>query len=158
MNVKVITIGNIKENFIKDGINEFKKRIKPYASLEEIELKETLITDESSSNIEKALDDEADKILSKINNRDYVIVLDINGKQYDSVDFSKKLEELKNDGYNDFAYVIGSSYGLSKKIKNRADLKLSFSKFTFPHQLMRLILFEQIYRWIKISKNEPYHK
>ena len=158
MNVKVITIGNIKENFINDGINEFKKRIKPYASLEEIELKETLITDESSSNIEKALDDEADKILSKINNRDYVIVLDINGKQYDSVDFSKKLEELKIDGYNDFAYVIGSSYGLSKKIKNRADLKLSFSKFTFPHQLMRLILFEQIYRWIKISKNEPYHK
>lgn len=158
MNVKVITIGNIKENFIKDGINEFKKRIKPYVSLEEIELKETLITDESSSNIEKALDDEADKILSKINNRDYVIVLDINGKQYDSVDFSKKLEELKIDGYNDFAYVIGSSYGLSKKIKNRADLKLSFSKFTFPHQLMRLILFEQIYRWIKISKNEPYHK
>lgn len=158
MNVKIIIIGNIKENFIKDGINEFKKRIKPYASLEEIELKETLITDESSSNIEKALDDEADKILSKINNRDYVIVLDINGKQYDSVDFSKKLEELKIDGYNDFAYVIGSSYGLSKKIKNRADLKLSFSKFTFPHQLMRLILFEQIYRWIKISKNEPYHK
>lgn len=158
MNVKVITIGNIKENFIKDGINEFKKRIKPYANLEEIELKETLITDENTSNIEKALDDEADKILSKINNRDYVIVLDINGKQYDSVDFSKKLEELKNDGYNDFAYVIGSSYGLSKKIKNRADLKLSFSKFTFPHQLMRLILFEQIYRWIKISKNEPYHK
>ena len=158
MNVKVITIGNIKENFIKDGINEFKKRIKPYANLEEIELKETLITDENTSNIEKALDDEADKILSKISNRDYVIVLDINGKQYDSVDFSKKLEELKIDGYNDFAYVIGSSYGLSKKIKNRADLKLSFSKFTFPHQLMRLILFEQIYRWIKISKNEPYHK
>lgn len=158
MNVKIITIGNIKENFIKDGINEFKKRIKPYASLEEIELKETLITDENTSNIEKALDDEADKILSKISNRDYVIVLDINGKQYDSVDFSKKLEELKIDGYNDFAYVIGSSYGLSEKIKNRADLKLSFSKFTFPHQLMRLILFEQIYRWIKISKNEPYHK
>lgn len=158
MNVKVITIGNIKENFIKDGINEFKKRIKPYANLEEIELKETLITDENISNIEKALDDEADKILSKISNRDYVIVLDINGKQYDSVDFSKKLEELKIDGYNDFAYVIGSSYGLSKKIKSRADLKLSFSKFTFPHQLMRLILFEQIYRWIKISKNEPYHK
>lgn len=158
MNVKVITIGSIKETYIRDGINEFKKRIKPYANLEEIELKETLITDESSSNIEKALDDEADKILSKINNRDYVIVLDINGKQYDSVDFSKKLEELKIDGYNDFAYVIGSSYGLSKKIKNRADLKLSFSKFTFPHQLMRLILFEQIYRWIKISKNEPYHK
>lgn len=158
MNVKIIIIGNIKENFIKDGINEFKKRIKPYANLEEIELKETLITDENTSNIEKALDDEADKILSKISNRDYVIVLDINGKQYDSVDFSKKLEELKIDGYNDFAYVIGSSYGLSKKIKSRADLKLSFSKFTFPHQLMRLILFEQIYRWIKISKNEPYHK
>lgn len=158
MNVKVITIGNIKEKFIKDGINEFKKRIKPYAILEEIELKETLITDENTSNIEKALDDEDDKILSKISNRDYVIVLDINGKQYDSVDFSKKLEELKIDGCNDFAYVIGSSYGLSKKIKSRADLKLSFSKFTFPHQLMRLILFEQIYRWIKISKNEPYHK
>lgn len=158
MNVKVITIGNIKEKFIKDGINEFKKRIKPYAILEEIELKETLITDENTSNIEKALEDEADKILSKISNRDYVIVLDINGKQYDSVDFSEKLEELKIDGYNDFAYVIGSSYGLGKKIKNRADLKLSFSKFTFPHQLMRLILFEQIYRWIKISKNEPYHK
>lgn len=158
MNVKVITIGNIKENFIKDGINEFKKRIKPYANLEEIELKETLITDENTSNIEKSLDDEADKILSKISNRDYVIVLDINGNQYDSVDFSKKLEELKIDGYNDFVYVIGSSYGLSKKIKSRADLKLSFSKFTFPHQLMRLILFEQIYRWIKISKNEPYHK
>lgn len=158
MNVKIITIGSIKENYIKDGIAEFKKRIKPYANLEEIELKETLITDESSSNIEKALDDEADKILSKINNRDYVIALDVKGRQYDSEEFSKKLEELKIDGYNDFVYIIGSSYGLSEKIKNRADLKLSFSKFTFPHQLMKLILFEQIYRWIKISKNEPYHK
>ena len=158
MNVKIITIGSIKENYIRDGIAEFKKRIKPYANLEEIELKETLITDESSSNIEKALDDEADKILSKINNRDYVIALDVKGRQYDSEEFSKKLEELKIDGYNDFVYIIGSSYGLSEKIKNRADLKLSFSKFTFPHQLMKLILFEQIYRWIKISKNEPYHK
>lgn len=158
MNVKIITIGSIKESYIRDGIAEFKKRIKPYANLEEIELKETLITDESSSNIEKALDDEADKILSKINNRDYVIALDVKGRQYDSEEFSKKLEELKIDGYNDFVYIIGSSYGLSKKIKNRADLKLSFSKFTFPHQLMKLILFEQIYRWIKISKNEPYHK
>ena len=158
MNVKIITIGSIKENYIKDGIAEFKKRIKPYANLEEIELKETLITDESSSNIEKALDDEAVKILSKINNRDYVIALDVKGRQYDSEEFSKKLEELKIDGYNDFVYIIGSSYGLSEKIKNRADLKLSFSKFTFPHQLMKLILFEQIYRWIKISKNEPYHK
>lgn len=158
MNVKIITIGSIKENYIRDGIAEFKKRIKPYANLEEIELKETLITDESSSNIEKALDDEADKILSKINNRDYVIALDVKGRQYDSEEFSKKLEKLKIDGYNDFVYIIGSSYGLSKKIKNRADLKLSFSKFTFPHQLMKLILFEQIYRWIKISKNEPYHK
>lgn len=158
MNVKVITIGSIKETYIRDGIAEFKKRIKPYANLEEIELKETLITDESSSNIEKALDDESDKILSKINNRDYVIALDVKGRQYDSEEFSKKLEELKIDGYNDFVYIIGSSYGLSEKIKNRADLKLSFSKFTFPHQLMKLILFEQIYRWIKISKNEPYHK
>lgn len=158
MNVKIITIGSIKENYIRDGIAEFKKRIKPYANLEEIELKETLITDESNSNIEKALDDEADKILSKINNRDYVIALDVKGRQYGSEEFSKKLEELKIDGYNDFVYIIGSSYGLSEKIKNRADLKLSFSKFTFPHQLMKLILFEQIYRWIKISKNEPYHK
>ena len=158
MNVKIITIGSIKESYIRDGIAEFKKRIKPYANLEEIELKETLITDESSSNIEKALDDEADKILTKINNRDYVIALDVKGRQYDSEEFSKKLEELKIDGYNDFVYIIGSSYGLSEKIKNRADLKLSFSKFTFPHQLMKLILFEQIYRWIKISKNEPYHK
>lgn len=158
MNVKLITIGSIKESYIRDGIAEFKKRIKPYANLEEVELKETLITDESSSNIEKALDEEADKILSKISTRDYVIALDVKGKQYDSEEFSKKLEELKINGYNDFVYVIGSSYGLSKKIKNRADLKLSFSKFTFPHQLMKLILFEQIYRWIKISKNEPYHK
>lgn len=158
MNVKVITIGNIKESYIRDGIAEFKKRIKPYANLEEIELKETLITDESCSNIEKALDDEADKILSKISNRDYVIALDVKGRQYDSEEFSKKLEELKIDGYNDFVYIIGSSYGLSEKIKNRANLKLSFSKLTFPHQLMKLILFEQIYRWIKISKNEPYHK
>lgn len=158
MNVKVITIGSVKESFIRDGIAEFKKRIKPYANLEEIELKETLITDESSSNIEKALDEEADKILPKISNRDYVIALDVKGRQYDSEEFSKKLEELKIDGYNDFVYIIGSSYGLSEKIKNRANLKLSFSKFTFPHQLMKLILFEQIYRWIKISKNEPYHK
>lgn len=158
MNVKVITIGNIKESYIRDGIAEFKKRIKPYANLEEIELKETLITDESSSNIERALNDEADKIVSKISNRDYVIALDVKGRQYDSEEFSKKLEELKIDGYNDFVYIIGSSYGLSGKIKSRADLKLSFSKLTFPHQLMKLILFEQIYRWIKISKNEPYHK
>ncbi|MDO5018352.1 MAG: 23S rRNA (pseudouridine(1915)-N(3))-methyltransferase RlmH [Lagierella massiliensis] len=158
MNVKIITIGNIKEPFLRDGLKEFSKRIKAYVRLEEIELKESFIRDENKSNIEIALDEEADKILNKISTKDFVIVLDLKGKQYSSEEFSNLIDTLKIQGYNDFVFVIGSSYGLSNKIKNRADLKLSFSKFTFPHQLMKLILYEQLYRWIKISKNEPYHK
>ncbi|WP_300409312.1 23S rRNA (pseudouridine(1915)-N(3))-methyltransferase RlmH [Lagierella sp.] len=158
MNVKILTIGNIKESFLREGIKEFDKRLKPYASIQEIELKETLIKSDTPSNIQKALNDEGRRILDKLSPKDYVIVLDIKGKRYSSEEFSNILEDLKISGYNDFAFIIGSSYGLSSEIKNRANLKLSFSKMTFPHQLMKLILFEQLYRWIKIAKHEPYHK
>ncbi len=158
MNVKIITIGTIKESFLREGIKEFNKRIKPYANIREIELKESLIKDDTLGNINHALEDEGNRILDKLDSKDFVIVLDIKGKQYDSEEFSNILEDLKIQGYNDFAFVIGSSYGLAPKIKTRANLKLSFSKLTFPHQLMKLILFEQLYRWIKISRKEPYHK
>lgn len=156
MKIKIIALGKIKEKFLKEGIDEFLKRLRPYVNIEICELQPIEIKDENLT--EKTLDMEAEKIIANIKPSSYVITMEIEGKQFDSVEFSKKLEEITNTGVSEIVFIIGSSCGLSKKVRDMSDLKLSLSKMTFLHQFTRLILIEQIYRAFKISKNETYHK
>lgn len=156
MNIKIIALGKIKEKFLSDGINEFLKRLKPYATVEIKELSAIEIKDEHLK--EKILNEEGQKILALIKPQTYVITLEIKGESLSSEEFAKKLECLTNDGVQEIAFVIGSSFGLSKIVSERADFKLSLSKMTFLHQFTRLILTEQIYRAFKILKGETYHK
>ena len=156
MKIKIIALGKIKEKFLKDGIDEFIKRLNPYANIEIIELSPIEIKDENL--IHKALEQEAEKILANIKPNSYVITLEINGKQLSSEDFAQKINEITINGNNELVFVIGSSHGISPTVSQRADFKLSFSKMTFLHQFARLILIEQIYRAFKILKGETYHK
>ena len=156
MNIKIIALGKIKEQFLKDGIEEFLKRLRPYCPVEITEINPIEITDENLT--EKALEQEAEMILSKIKQDSYVITLEIQGKMLSSEEFSLKINEIINSGISELVFVIGSSCGLSKKVSERADFKLSMSKMTFLHQFARLLLVEQIYRAFKIMKGEKYHK
>ena len=140
----------LKKNFFVDAINEYSKRISKYTKLEIIE-----IPDESNESI--AMKKEGEKILSKIKDNDYVVTLEIEGNSLTSLEFAKKIDNNFNSNKN-LTFVIGGSYGLDESVKSRSDYKLSFSKFTFPHQLFRVILLEQIYRAYKINNNENYHK
>lgn len=159
MNIDIICIGDIKEKYFKDAIKEYEKRIRPYSNLNIYELNEAKLSNNpSDKDIIQAMDKEAEAIIQKINPRSYVIPLCIEGKQLDSEDFSKKIEDITIEGYSDITFIIGGSNGLAKAVKTKANHKLSFSKMTFPHQLMRVILLEQIYRAFRIMKNEPYHK
>lgn len=156
MNINIIALGKVREKYIKSGINEFLKRIMPYSSVKITEIPAEEIHDAALK--EKVLEKEAEKILGKIKNNTFVIVLDVAGKKLSSEKFADKLRQISLKGINQAIFVIGSSEGLSVKVKQRADLLMSFSDMTFPHQLMRLILLEQIYRAFKILNNEPYHK
>lgn len=156
MNIKIVALGKIKEKFLKEGVEEFLKRLTPYSSVEIIELSPIEIKDENL--IEKVLDEEGEKILSLIKPSTYVVTMEIGGKMFSSEEFAVKLEELINEGVSELVFVIGSSCGISKRVSARADLKMSMSKMTFLHQFARLILVEQIYRAFKIMKNEKYHK
>ena len=156
MNIKIIALGKIKEKFLKDGIDEFLKRLTPYASVEILELPAIEIKDEHLT--EKVLQEEGEKILSHIKPQSYVITLEIKGKMLSSEELAEKIEELTNDGVGETIFVIGSSCGLSKIVSERANFHLSMSKMTFLHQFARLILVEQIYRAFKIIKGETYHK
>ena len=156
MKIKIITLGKIKEKFLKDGIDEFLKRLTPYTSIEIIELTPVEIKDENLT--QKALEQEAEKILANIKPDSYVITLEILGKQLSSEDFAQKINEITISGISELVFIIGSSCGISQKVSERADFKLSISKMTFLHQFARLLLVEQIYRAFKILKNETYHK
>ena len=156
MRIKIIALGKIKEKFLKDGIDEFLKRLTPYASVEIVELQPVEIRDENL--IEKALLQEGEKILSLIKNDAFVITLEIGGKQLASEEFAQKINEISTSGVSELVFVIGSSCGLAATVSNRANFKLSMSKMTFLHQFARLLLVEQIYRAFKILKNETYHK
>ncbi|MCR5266563.1 MAG: 23S rRNA (pseudouridine(1915)-N(3))-methyltransferase RlmH [Cyanobacteria bacterium RUI128] len=156
MKIKIIALGKIKENFLKDGVNEFMKRLTPYASVDITELTPIEIKDENLT--EKILEQEGKKILSLIKPTDYVITLEINGKLLSSEELAKKISDITNDGTPELVFVIGSSCGLSHIVSERANFKLSLSKMTFLHQFTRLILVEQIYRAFKILNNETYHK
>ena len=156
MKIKIIALGKIKEKFLKEGIDEFSKRLTPYASVEIIELSPIEIKDEHLT--ERVLDEEGDKILSHIKPQSFVITMEILGKQFSSEEFAQKIKDLTNEGQSEIVFVIGSSCGLSKKVSARSNLKMSMSKMTFLHQFARLILVEQIYRAFKIIKGETYHK
>lgn len=156
MKIKIIALGKIKEKFLKDGIDEFLKRLTPYATVEIVELSPVEIKDENL--IQKALEQEAEKILANIKPNSYVITLEILGKQLSSENFAQKINEITISGISELVFVIGSSCGISPTISQRADFKLSISKMTFLHQFARLLLVEQIYRAFKILKNETYHK
>ncbi len=156
MKIKIIALGKIKEKFLKEGIDEFLKRLTPYASFEIIELPAIEIKDENLTS--KILEQEGERILSYIKPQSFVITMEIKGKMFSSEEFAAKIEELTNDGVSEIIFVIGSSCGISPIVSARANLKMSMSKMTFLHQFARLILIEQIYRAFKIIKGETYHK
>ena len=148
MNITIIGVGKIKEKYLKLGIDEFSKRLTKYCKLDVIELDD-----------EKCPENLSEKdILSKIKNNSYVIALAIDGKNLSSEELADTMSKLAVRGNSHITFVIGGSLGLSDEVLKRADYKLSFSKMTFPHQLMRLILLEQVYRAFRINNNEPYHK
>lgn len=155
MKIKIIALGKIKEKFLKDGIDEFLKRLTPYAAVEITELSPVEIKD---GQVEKALAEEGEKILANIKPDSYVITMEILGKQLSSEEFASKINEITISGISELVFVIGSSCGISSIVSQRADFKLSISKMTFLHQFARLLLVEQIYRAFKILKNETYHK
>lgn len=159
MNINVITVGKIKEKYIKEGINEFSKRLSRYVKLRIIEIDDEKAPENlSQKDMERVLEKEGVKIISKIPQNSFIISLEIEGKHISSEMLSKKIEDIMVSGINDITFIIGGSLGLSDEVKQMSNFKLSFSKMTFPHQLMRLILLEQIYRSFRIMKNEPYHK
>ena len=159
MKIKLVTVGKLKEKYLKDGIAEYSKRISRFAAVEMIELADEKTPDRASdSENEKILDLEGNRILSKIGDREFVVVLAIEGKTLSSEEFSKQLEQASINGYSTLTFVIGGSLGLSPQVKNRANLSLSFGRLTLPHQLMRLVLVEQIYRAFTIQQGFPYHK
>lgn len=150
--IKIITVGAIKEKYLKDAIEEYTKRIKKYTNIELIEVKDEGLVEEG-----KAIALEAEKIKKNLSPRDYIITLEIEGKQLASEEFAEKLNQIQIENSN-IVFIIGGSYGLSDELKNMSKLHLSFSKMTFPHQLFRVLLLEQIYRCYKILNNESYHK
>ena len=159
MKIKVVTVGKLKDKYLKDGIAEYSKRISRFAKFEMIELSDEKTPDKASeSENQKILEIEGQRILSKIADRDFVIVLAIEGKTFFSEEFSKQLEETSIKGFSTLTFIIGGSLGLSSSVKNRANLSVSFGRLTLPHQLMRLVLVEQIYRAFTIQQGFPYHK
>lgn len=156
MKIKIIALGKIKEKYLKSGIDEFLKRLTPYASVSVVELDPIEIKDENLK--DKILLDEGEKILSNIKPLDFVITLEIEGQQFSSENFAQKIKDLTNNGTQEIVFVIGSSCGIGKNVSTRANLKMSMSKMTFLHEFARLILIEQIYRAFKINKGEKYHK
>ncbi len=150
--IKIITVGKLKEKYLTDAIEEYKKRLSKYTKLELIE-----VSDESNYEEEKIKEKEAEKIDKYLTDKDYIITLEIEGNELTSMEFANKLDNIFNINSN-ITFIIGGSYGISDRIKKKANYKLSFSKMTFPHQLFRVILLEQIYRAFKINNNESYHK
>lgn len=153
IDINLIVVGKIKEKYLQDGIDEYLKRIKPFCNLKLIEVKESNFFE-----TDKNLSSEASLILNYIKKDDYIVTLEIEGKMLTSVELAQKIESHYNYSPKTLTFIIGSSDGLSDEVKKRSDYKLSFSKMTFPHQLMRMIFLEQIYRALTIINNRKYHK
>ena len=159
MKITILCVGKVKEKFYRDAIGEYQKRLSRYCKLKIVEVADEKTPDGASETVENQIKEkEGNRILSKIREEDYVIALVIDGKMQDSVELSKNIQQLGVRGKSSIVFVIGGSLGLSKAVLKRANEKLSFSKMTFPHQLMRVILLEQVYRSYRIMNGEPYHK
>ena len=159
MNISIVTVGKLKEKYLKQGIEEYLKRLGSYAKVEVIEVPDEKAPEElSETEMIQVKQKEGERILAKIGLDTYVIALAINGKLKSSEELADTLDKLATYGKSKIAFVIGGSLGVSDEVLKRADEQLSFSKMTFPHQLMRLILVEQIYRAFRINRGEPYHK
>ena len=159
MNISIVSVGKVKEKYLRDGIEEYRKRLTRYCTIELIEVPDEKAPETLSSKEEDMVKEkEGQAILKHIKDNAYVIALAINGKQLSSEELADFISERAMNGDSNLVFVIGGSLGLSPEVLNRADYKLSFSKMTFPHQLMRMILLEQVYRGYRIIKGEPYHK
>lgn len=159
MKITVLTVGKVKEKFYRQAIEEFEKRLSRYCKLEIIEVQDEKTPDRASEIEEMQIKEkEGQRLLKYIKEDAWVCALAIEGKMLDSVELSQKMEQLGIGGTSHMIFVIGGSLGLTEEVLRRADFKLSFSKMTFPHQLMRVILLEQIYRGYRIMQGEPYHK
>ena len=159
MRITVICVGKIKEKFYTQAVDEYSKRLSRYCKLDIVELADEKTPDNASDIVNEQIKrKEGERILLSIKDDAYVCALAIEGKMLDSVELSEKIEMLGINGVSNITFIIGGSLGLSEQVLKRADYKLSFSRMTFPHQLMRVILLEQVYRAYRIMKNEPYHK
>lgn len=159
MKITILAVGKIKEKFYIQAVEEYAKRLSRYCKLEIVQVADEKTTENSTeTEINLIKQKEAERILKRIPDDAYVITLEIQGKMLDSVELSGKINMLGISGTSHIVFVIGGSLGLHQSVSDRADFKLSFSKMTYPHQLMRVILLEQIYRSYRIINNEPYHK
>ncbi|MEH7176285.1 23S rRNA (pseudouridine(1915)-N(3))-methyltransferase RlmH [Neobacillus vireti] len=159
MNISIVTVGKLKEKYLKMGIDEYLKRLNSYAKVEVIEVPDEKAPEElSDAEMLQVKQKEGERILAKISQDTYVIALAINGKMQSSEELADTLDKLATYGKSKIAFIIGGSLGLSEEVVKRSNEQLSFSKMTFPHQLMKLILVEQIYRAFRINRGEPYHK
>ena len=159
MKITLITVGKIKEKYLKDAIAEYSKRLSKYCKLTIVEVADEKTPDQASETVEEAIrTKEGERILAKIKDKEYVYALAIEGKERSSEEFAKELEDLGTYGTSDITFVIGGSLGLSPEVLKRANTKISFGRFTLPHQLMRMVLAEQIYRGFMINAGRPYHK
>lgn len=159
MKITLVTVGKIKEKFYTDAIGEYSKRLSRYCKLDIVQVADEKTPDSASEAVERQIrEKEGERILSSVKDGAYVIALAINGEMLDSVQLSEKINSLGVGGISQIVFVIGGSLGLSDAVLKRADYKLSFSRMTFPHQLMRVILLEQVYRGYRIINGEPYHK
>ena len=159
MKITIISVGKVKEKFYRDALSEYEKRLSRYCKFQIVEVADEKTPDKASAIEEEQIKEkEADRILSHIKEDAFVITLEIQGKKLDSVSFANLLEQKAVHGISHIQFIIGGSLGLHQKVSSRSDYKLSFSDMTFPHQLMRVILAEQIYRAYRIISGEPYHK
>lgn len=159
MKITLITVGKIKEKYLKDAIAEYSKRLSRYCKLDIIEVTDEKTPDHASESVEDAIrSKEAERIQKYIKEDAYIITLEIGGKQLTSEELAEKIDKLGIQGVSHIIFIIGGSIGLGREVLSRSDYALSFSKMTFPHQLMRVILLEQIYRSYRIINGEPYHK
>ncbi|WHY97660.1 23S rRNA (pseudouridine(1915)-N(3))-methyltransferase RlmH [Peribacillus simplex] len=159
MKITIITVGKLKEKYLKQGIAEYTKRLSAYANIELVEVPDEKAPENlSAADMDIVKQKEGERILAKVSPDTYVITLEINGKQLTSEQLATHLDQLATYGKSKIAFIIGGSLGLGNEVLSRSDYALSFSKMTFPHQLMKLVLVEQIYRAFRINRNEPYHK
>lgn len=159
MNIKIVCVGKLKEKYFKDGIAEYMKRMDRYAKMKIVQVPDEKAPEKlSPAEMEQVKQVEGERILSKIKDKEYVYVTAIKGKERTSEEFAKEIQDLATYGHSDITFVIGGSLGTSEAVNRRADDLISFGKFTMPHQLMRLVLSEQIYRAFMINNGSPYHK